>query len=91
MMVVLLFLSCNHEDTDDYLVTYLETPLSGQIVEIDSEILQIKAKAVDTLTIGLNSFVLESNLNRNFMPFCPPDGNRMTSFIRLVCTDSIKI
>ena len=55
------------------------------------EILQIREKAVETLTIGLNSFVLDAYLWRDFMPVSPKDGKPMTSINWLVCTNSIKI
>ena len=55
------------------------------------EILQIREKAVETLTIGLNSFVLDAYLWRDFMPVSPKDGKPMISINWLVCTNSIKI
>lgn len=54
-------------------------------------ILQIKEKAVDTLTIGPNSFVLAAYLWRDFMPVSPPNGKPMISINWLISTDSVKI
>ena len=55
------------------------------------EILQIREKAVETLTIGSNSFVLDAYLWRDFMPVSPKNGQPMISINWLVCTNSIKI
>jgi len=55
------------------------------------EILQIKEKAVDTLTIGSNSFILDAELWRDFMPISPPNGQPMVSINWLISVDSVKI
>ena len=55
------------------------------------EILQIKEKAVETLTIGSNSFVLEAYLWRDFQPESPEDGKPLISINWLICTNSTKI
>ena len=55
------------------------------------EILQIKKKAVETLTIGSNSFVLDAYLWRDFMPDSPENGKPMISINWLVCINSNKI
>ena len=60
--------------------------------EIDDEqILQIKEKAVDTLIIGSNSFVLDAYLWRDFMPESPVDGKSMISINWLITTDLVNI
>lgn len=60
--------------------------------EISKEqILQIKKSAVETLTIGSNSLVLEAYLWRDFMPISPENGKPLISINRLVCTNSVKI
>jgi len=89
-MVVLSFFSCNCGDTDEGL-KFDEGPVYGQMVKIDNEILQIRTKADETLTIGSNSFVLEAYLWRDFMPICPPNGKLMISINWLVSTESAKI
>jgi len=55
------------------------------------QILQIKANAVDTLTIGSNSFVLDASLWRDFQPISPENGKPMISINWLMSTDSVKI
>ena len=60
--------------------------------EIDKEkILQIRENAVETLTIGSNSFVLDAYLWRDFMPISPVNGKPMISINWLVSTDMVKI
>jgi len=56
-----------------------------------AEISQIKKKAVETLVIGSNSFVLDAFLWRDFMPISPPNGTPMISINWLICTKSNKI
>ena len=90
IIAALSLYSCNREDIDDS-IKINEEPLNGQVTKIDNEVLQIKTKAVDTLTIGSNSFVLSTYLNRDFMPFCSPNGKRMISINWLISTDSVKI
>lgn len=90
ILVALSLYSCNRSDTDDS-IKIDEEPMSGQVIKIDDEIVQIRTKAVDILTIGSDSFVLNVELSRNFTPFCPPNGRRMYSFNRLVGMDSEKI
>jgi len=66
--------------------------LSCESKEINKvEILQIKEKAVETLTIGSNSFMLDAYLWRDFMPISPENGKPMISINWLVCTNSFKI
>ena len=55
------------------------------------EILQLREKAVETFTIGLNSFVLDAYLWRDFQPVSPPNGKPMISLNWLICTDFVKI
>ena len=57
----------------------------------EEEISQIKEKAVDTLIIGLNSFVLDAYLWRDFMPASPIDGQPMISINWLITTDLVDI
>jgi len=52
---------------------------------------QLNEKAVDTLVIGSNSFVLEAYLWYNSMPGNRRNANGMMSSNTLVCTDSVKI
>ena len=60
--------------------------------EIDAEqMLQIREKALDTLMIGSNSFVLDAYLWRDFMPISPENGQPMISINWLVSTDLAKI
>jgi len=59
---------------------------------IDNErILQIRKNAVETLTIGSSSFVLDAYLWRDFMPISPENGKPMISINWLVSTDFVKI
>ncbi|NLJ82815.1 MAG: hypothetical protein GX330_06795 [Bacteroidales bacterium] len=55
------------------------------------EILQIRKKAVDTLKIDSNTFVLDAYLWRDFMPVSPENGQSMISINWLICIDSTKI
>jgi len=55
------------------------------------QIRQIRAKAVDTLIIGSNSFVLDAYLWRDFQPISPANGQPMISINWLICTDLVKI
>ena len=57
----------------------------------DDDFQQIREKAVDTLTIGSNSFVLDAYLWRDFQPISPPDGKPMISINWLINTDMVKI
>jgi hypothetical protein len=57
----------------------------------DDDFLQIREKAVDTLAIGSNSFVLEAYLWRDFMPVSPPNGQPMISINWLISTDLVRI
>ena len=91
IFVALSLYSCNREDTDDSIEIYEEEPVSGQVVALDIEIVKIRDKAVDTLTIGSNSFVLSAELYRDFMPSCPQNGKLMASYNWLVDIDSVKI
>lgn len=60
--------------------------------EINEDLIsQIKEKAVDTLIIGSNSFVLDAYLWRDFQPVSPKDGNPMISINWLISTDLIEI
>ena len=60
--------------------------------EIDGEqIVQIRGKAVDTLVIGSNSFVLDAFLWRDFQPISPINGKPMISINWLISTDSVDI
>lgn len=59
--------------------------------EKGQEISQIREKAVETLTIGSSTFVLDAYLWRDFMPISPEDGKPMISINWLVSTDSTKI
>ncbi len=52
---------------------------------------QIRKKAVDTLIIGSNTFVLDAYLWRDFMPVSPKNGKPMISINWLVSTDLTKI
>lgn len=59
---------------------------------IDKEqIALIKSKAVETLTIGSNTFVLGAYLWRDFQPICPEDGQPMTSLNHLVDVGMVDI
>lgn len=61
-------------------------------VEMDrGEDVQIKEKAVETLSIGSNSFALEAYLWRDFQPMSPEDGKPMISINWIICTKSNKI
>ena len=55
------------------------------------QIEQLKGKAVDTLIIGSNSFVLDAFLWRDFMPISPKDGKPMIAINWLISTGSVKI
>ena len=57
--------------------------------EKKEQILQIRESAVETLTIGSNSFVLDAYLWRDFMPGNSQNG--MISINWLISTESIKI
>ena len=57
----------------------------------DENFLQIREKAVDTLTIGSNSFVLDAYLWRDFQPVTPPNGKPMISINWLINTNLVKI
>lgn len=59
---------------------------------LDNElILQLNAKATDTLTISSGTYVLDAYLWRDFMPVSPLDGRPMTSINWLINLDSVKI
>ena len=61
-------------------------------IRLDKElILQLKAKAVDTLIIESNSFVLNAYLWRDFQPESPPNGKPMISINWLIDVNSAKI
>jgi len=55
------------------------------------DFLPIREKAVNTLTIGSNSFVLDAYLWRDFQPVSPPNGKPMISINWLVSTNLVKI
>ena len=60
--------------------------------EISKEqILQLRENAVEILTIGSNSFVLDAYLWRDFQPVSPANGKPMISINWLVSTDFAKI
>jgi len=53
---------------------------------------EIKAKAVDTLVLGENSFVLDADLWNNLMPsFPPPPDGPLCSINWLICTNFVTI
>ena len=60
-------------------------------IQLDKELIQqLKTKAVDTLKIEPNSFVLEAYLWRDFQPESPPNGQPMISINRLIDVNSVK-
>ena len=59
---------------------------------LDKELIQeLKTKAVDTLKIESNSFVLDAYLWRDFQPVSPPNGKPMISINWLIDVNSVKI
>ena len=61
-------------------------------IRLDKELIQqLKTKAVDTLKIESNSFVLDAYLWRDFQPVSPPNGKPMISINRLIDVNSVKI
>jgi hypothetical protein len=57
----------------------------------NADVFKIKEKAVETLIIGSNTFVLDAYLWRDFMPVSPPDGKPMISINWLISTNLVKI
>ncbi len=65
---------------------------SAVMIDTNSELIrQIREKAVDTLTVGSDSLVLDAYLHRDFMPVSPPGGRLMSSTNILISIDSTKI
>lgn len=80
LTVVVMFLSCNRP-VSDYAT-----------VGTDKELLSwLRAEAVDTLTIGTDSFVLDAYLWWNFQPSASGNEKPMIAINWLVNTDSVKI
>ena len=74
----------------------VEDTEQSQIVDDDillnkELILQLKTKAVDTLIIGSNSFVLDAYLWRDFQPVSPPNGQPMISINWLIDINSVRV
>lgn len=63
----------------------------NRIIEDGELISQLRNEAVETLSIGSNSFVLDAYLWRDFMPVSPPDGKPMIALNWLVDNNSVKI
>ena len=76
IVLALSFLSCESEDS---------TGIGKE------PFAQIRENAVETLTIGSNSFVLDAFLWRDFMPVSPENGKPMISINWLVSTNLVKI
>jgi hypothetical protein len=55
---------------------------------VDDPALDVITQAVESLTIGANSFVLETYLWRDFMPVSEPDGSPMIAINWLVDVNS---
>ena len=70
----------------------VESQFMDNDTQLDKElILQLNAKAVDTLKIELNTFVLDAYLWRDFQPVSPPNGKPMISINRLIDINSVRI
>ena len=78
--VFCIFLSCCNDE------------LADNNIRSDNElILQLKTKAVDTLTIESNSLVLNAYLWRDFQPSSPTNGKPMISINWLIDINSVKV
>ena len=62
-----------------------------QVYCYNDDFLQIREKAVDTLTIGSNSFVLDAYLWRDFQPISPENGKPMISINWLINIGMVRI
>jgi hypothetical protein len=52
--------------------------------------IDILLSAPEQLEIDGRKYVLETSLNRDFMPICPPDGKPLIALIWLTATDSLE-
>ncbi len=62
-----------------------ERHLTDPSTELTSDFLK---STPDTLRIANQSFILKTELNRDFMPISPPNGRPLTAFIKIETTDS---
>ncbi|MFC1555750.1 hypothetical protein ACFL67_01570 [candidate division KSB1 bacterium] len=86
LLLFLCFAFCDHEGSA------LKDPdktITDGVIHIDD--LNITLTAPDTLDLLDNRFILETHLNRDFMPFSPPNGKPLTAVIKLVDVDEKQI
>ena len=64
-------------------------PLEGVVVEAWPP--ETVAAIQDAIALDGRAMALESFVNRDFMPICPPGGHRLTAHIRLTEVDSLSL